>query len=137
MCACLFSATLGWLLHLSRFDFGVSYITRVSWRQSILAAWYYQRESLGEAYATITNDSKLEVGTGYLGLCVGQAGGRWDCGNSARELAGHYQPRDDPCNLIAISAKFREGIISPAPMQVHHSCRSTHVYIRCANRVKI
>ena len=66
--------------------------------------------NLTATFSAIVNGSSLEVRTGFWGICVRDGPGKWQCGNDISDFARMNQPLDDPLNLIALSAHFKDGI---------------------------
>ena len=64
--------------------------------------------------ATLENfkgPSRLEVRTGYFGICVRQRGVIWLCSSNADGLIEQIGSENDPLNLIGTSAKFKNDVL--------------------------
>jgi hypothetical protein len=55
--------------------------------------------------------ARLEVRTGYFGMCVRQRGVLWLCSTNANGLAEQVGAEHDPLNLIGMASKFKDDVL--------------------------
>jgi hypothetical protein len=78
--------------------------------------------NISAVFGNIAKISSLEVRAGYLGLCMRQNPGKWECSSSAAFLAGIVElssaSTGDPLNLIWIASNFRNHVVFVGLMYV-------------------
>ena len=95
------------------------YITSLSYHPSTPSnSSSLVNHNISTTFAILAGNASLEVRTGYFALCVSDITGLWVCSNDAAGLARQYTLGQDPLNLIAISAKIKDGIIFGGLMYV-------------------
>lgn len=68
-----------------------------------------------KAHFDLLNDLKgsarLEVRSGYFGVCVRQQGVFWLCSSDTEALGQSIGPENDPLNLIGAASDFKDGVV--------------------------
>lgn len=67
--------------------------------------------SIVDSLKTISNDTSLEVRTGYFALCTRHSGRDWACSRDVSSLTKHLQASQDPANLVWQVENFKDTIV--------------------------
>lgn len=87
------------------------YILGLSYTNSTPSNLNSITQSLSKTLNEYKGSARLEVRTGYFGMCVRQRGIVWLCSSDADGLAQQIGPENDPLNLIGTASKFKNDVL--------------------------